>query len=454
MLKFLTKIIWRCEKEFLYLCKMISTKNIRIEDFDYELPDERIALYPLPERDASNLLVYKNGQISETIFKNIANEIPENALLVFNDTKVIHARIVTQTSTGHRLEIFCLEPIEPVDAQLMFQQKNRCVWKCFVGGNRKWKDGNLQIFFGQKAKGEGQKVASPIAKCSNNSATPFALNPSPFAENLIITRGLQLDDAWEITFEWTSDQTFAEILDAIGKIPLPPYIHREAEESDEDRYQTIFAKEKGSVAAPTASLHFTEDVMKSFEKKNIEIATLTLHVGAGTFKPVTSEEIGDHVMHDEKVIISQECLQKILKAKSENRPIIAVGTTSLRSLESLYWLKEGENHVEQWTPYETKMVNDQWLMVNDFSTINHLPLTTNLFPLQFSTSLMINPSYKFQVATGIITNFHQPKSTLLLLISAIVGDDWRKIYDYALSHDFRFLSYGDSSLLWLSDAEK
>ena len=411
---------------------MISTKNIRIEDFDYNLPEDKIALYPLPERDASKLLVYKNGLISETVFKNIANEIPENALLVFNDTKVIHARIVTHTPTGTRIEIFCLEPIEPVDAQLMFQQKNRCIWKCFVGGNRKWKDGILQIDIDSKIKNQKSKIT--------------------------ITRGKQIEDAWEIIFEWTDDMTFAEILDAIGKIPLPPYIHREAEESDEDRYQTIFAKEKGSVAAPTASLHFTEDVMKSFEKKNIEIATLTLHVGAGTFKPVTSEEIGDHVMHDEKVIISQECLQKILKAKSENRPIIAVGTTSLRSLESLYWLEDGANHVEQWAPYETVSANGKWQTANseESSTFRPSPfaLRQTQQSLQFSTSLMINPGYKFHVATGIITNFHQPKSTLLLLISAIVGDDWRKIYDYALSHDFRFLSYGDSSLLWLADAEK
>ncbi|MCL2414605.1 MAG: tRNA preQ1(34) S-adenosylmethionine ribosyltransferase-isomerase QueA [Bacteroidales bacterium] len=393
----------------------MSTKNIRIEDFDYNLPEERIALYPLPERDASKLLVYKNGQISETVFKNIANQIPENALLVFNDTKVIHARIVTHTPTGSRIEIFCLEPIQPVDAQLMFQQKNRCIWKCFVGGNRKWKNGILQIEIDSKIKNQKSKI--------------------------VVTRGKQVDDAWEIIFEWTGDMTFAEILDAIGKIPLPPYIDREAEESDEDRYQTIFAKEKGSVAAPTASLHFTEDVMKSLEKRNIKTATLTLHVGAGTFKPVTSEVIGDHLMHDEKVIVSQECLQKILKAKSENRPIIAVGTTSLRSLESLYWLEESANHVEQWTPYEVQGVHE-----------NHLtPRTSHLASknLSFSTSLMINPGYEFKVANGIITNFHQPKSTLLLLISAIVGDDWRKIYDYALSHDFRFLSYGDSSLLFM-----
>jgi len=411
---------------------MILTKNIRIEDFDYELPDERIALYPLPERDASKLLVYKNGQISETIFKNIANEIPENALLVFNDTKVIHARIVTQTATGARIEIFCLEPIEPVDAQLMFQQKNRCVWKCFVGGNRKWKDGILGININE--------LSDVGAYCNT---------PLP---DVVIKRGKQLDDAWEITFEWTGDQTFAEILDAIGKIPLPPYIDREAEDSDEDRYQTIFAKEKGSVAAPTASLHFTENVMQSFANKNIEIATLTLHVGAGTFKPVTSDVIGDHVMHDEKVIVSHECLQKILKAKAENRPIIAVGTTSLRSLESLYWLEEGENHVCQWKPYEE--VRGARYEVRGLHEAHPEPRTPNLAtnnftPIQFSTALMINPGYKFKVADAIITNFHQPKSTLLLLISAIVGDDWKKIYDYALAHDFRFLSYGDSSLLWL-----
>jgi S-adenosylmethionine:tRNA ribosyltransferase-isomerase len=405
---------------------MISQKNIRIEDFDYVLPEDKIALYPLPERDASKLLVYKNGQISETIFRNIADEIPENALLVFNDTKVIHARIVTQTSTGARIEIFCLEPIDSVDVQLAFQQKNRCVWKCFVGNNRKWKnDIALNIL-----------MATPVG----------AGHVLP----LQIIRGRQLDDAWEIIFEWAHDLTFAEILENVGKIPLPPYIQREVEESDEDRYQTIFAKIKGSVAAPTASLHFTEDVLNSLEKRNIETATLTLHVGAGTFKPVTTPTIGDHIMHDEKVMVSQDCLQKILKAKSENRPIIPVGTTSLRSLESLFRLKSGESHVEQWAAYEVK---GERLKVKGIS--NHeppfylLPLTLHPLPkpLQFSTSLIITPGYKFQIATGIITNFHQPKSTLLLLISAMVGDDWRKIYDYALSRDFRFLSYGDSCLL-------
>jgi len=289
----------------------------------------------------------------------------------------------------------------------------------------------------------------------------------PNAKILTIKRGKQLDDAWEIIFEWDTDFTFAEILDAVGKIPLPPYIHREAEESDEDRYQTIFAKIKGSVAAPTASLHFTENVVKSLETRNIEIATLTLHVGAGTFKPVTTETIGDHVMHDEKVIVLQDCLEKILKAKSENRPIIAVGTTSLRSLESLYWLKDGEKHVEQWVAYENELANGERRTANGispagggvpqgrgwaFTTVEKNPPPCpppagDTLPITFSTALMINPGYKFKVATGIITNFHQPKSTLLLLISAIVGEDWRKVYDYALSHNFRFLSYGDSSLL-------
>jgi S-adenosylmethionine:tRNA ribosyltransferase-isomerase len=390
---------------------MTTPQNIKINDYNYSLPEEKIALYPLPERDASKLLVYKNGQISETIFKTIADEIPNNALLVFNDTKVIHARIVTRTPSGARIEIFCLEPLEPVDVQLAFQQKNKCVWKCFVGGNRKWKNEELGI-------------------------RNYELG---------IKRGKQLDDAWEIIFEWNSDLTFAEILENVGKIPLPPYIHRETEESDEDRYQTIFAKIKGSVAAPTASLHFTENVLKSLEAKGIETATLTLHVGAGTFKPVTSETIGNHVMHDEKVIVSQDCLQKIIKAKAENRPIIPVGTTSLRSLESLYWLESGANCVEQWAAYTCHPERSE-------GTVNQQILRCaqddNPTSLQFSTSLMITPGYEFKIATGIITNFHQPKSTLLLLISAMVGEDWRKIYDYALSHDFRFLSYGDSCLLF------
>jgi S-adenosylmethionine:tRNA ribosyltransferase-isomerase len=388
-----------------------SQKNIKIDDYDYHLPEDKIAVYPLQERDSSRLLVYKNGDISETVFKNIADEIPENALLVFNDTKVIHARIVTQTSTGNRIEIFCLEPLEPVDIQLAFQQKNRCVWKCFVGNNRKWKDGNLQIEIESKIKNQKSKI--------------------------VIKRGKQIDDAWEIIFEWNSDLTFAEILENVGKIPLPPYIQREVEETDEDRYQTIFAKTKGSVAAPTASLHFTEGVMKSLKEKGVEFTELTLHVGAGTFKPVTTETIGDHIMHNEKVIVSHDCLQKIIKTKSENRPIIAVGTTSLRSLESLYWLEKGASHVEQWAAYSEN--KNQKSKINEFTNS----------PLQFSTSLIITPNYEFKVASGIITNFHQPKSTLLLLISAMVGNDWKKIYNYALSHDFRFLSYGDSSLLFL-----
>jgi S-adenosylmethionine:tRNA ribosyltransferase-isomerase len=420
---------------------MISQKDIKIEGFDYFLPEEKIALYPLSERDSSKLLVYKNGDISETVFRNIADEIPENALLVFNDTKVIHARILAYTSTGARIEIFCLEPIEPIDVQLAFQQnrstkselnevKNRCVWKCFVGGNRKWKDGLLQIStcHPERSKGTAGKQILRYAQ----------------DDNLSIKRGRQLDDAWEIIFEWSSDLTFAEILENVGKIPLPPYIHREVEESDKDRYQTIFAKIKGSVAAPTASLHFTDEVLKSLEKRRIETTTLTLHVGAGTFKPVTTEKIGDHVMHDEKVIISQDCLQKICKAKSENRPIIAVGTTSLRSLESLFWLKQGDSHVEQWTPYNYE------LSITNYKRNYQFVIRNYQLPLQFSTALMITPGYDFKIATGIITNFHQPKSTLLLLISAIVGDNWKKIYYYALSHDFRFLSYGDSSLLFFN----
>ena len=427
---------------------MLLQKNIKIEDYNYSLPEERIALYPLAERDASKLLVYKNGQISETVFRNIVEEIPKNALLVFNDTKVIHARIVTHTPTGARIEIFCLEPIEPVDVQMAFQQKNRCVWKCFVGGNRKWGNYELRITNGAALNEVNYELRITNYELQTNQKSKIKNQKSDI--DITISRGKQLEDAWEIIFEWEGNTTFADVLDAVGKIPLPPYIHREAEESDEDRYQTIFAKIKGSVAAPTASLHFTENVMKQLEAKGIETATLTLHVGAGTFKPVTSETIGEHVMHDEKVIVLQDCLQKIHKAKTENRPIIAVGTTSLRSLESLYWLKQGENHVEQWTPYtneKCKMKNEKRGVVYSDVMQRHSSFFILHSSLQFSTALMINPGYKLRVATGIITNFHQPKSTLLLLISAIVGDDWRKIYNYALSHDFRFLSYGDSCLL-------
>ena len=384
---------------------MFSQKDIRIDDYDYALPEERIALYPLPERDASKLLVYRNGEISESVFRDIVDELPADALLVFNDTKVIHARMVTHTAAGARIEIFCLEPLEPMEVERAFQQRGRCVWRCFVGGNRKWKGEELRITNGE------------------------ALDEVNY--ELRIGRGKQMGDAWEIIFEWEDTSTFAEVLEAVGKIPLPPYIHREAEESDEERYQTIFAKSKGSVAAPTASLHFSERVMKTLETKGIETATLTLHVGAGTFKPVTTETIGNHVMHNEKVIVPPDCLAKILRAKAEGRPIIAVGTTSLRSLESLFWLREGEGCVEQWAPYL-----DNYELQFNSSTVQ-----------QFNTSLMIVPGYHLRIATGIITNFHQPKSTLLLLIATMVGDDWRRIYNHALSRDFRFLSYGDACLL-------
>ncbi|GHV34490.1 S-adenosylmethionine:tRNA ribosyltransferase-isomerase [Bacteroidia bacterium] len=396
----------------------IHPLSIKISDFDYPLPEEKIAFYPLPERDMSKLLVYRKGEIKQDVFRNIIDYLPKNSLLVFNETKVVRARIVLYTENGQRIEIFCLEPESPKEIVANFSERQSVVWKCFIGNNRKWKSGK------------------------------YLLQMQTSRKEIRISRLAPIENAWLVKFEWDSGQSFSEILDEIGKVPLPPYIQRDVEKSDEARYQAVFAKNEGSVAAPTASLHFTEELMKRLAQNNIETCKLTLHVGAGTFKPVSSENIADHKMHSEKVVMSGENLQQLKNAVEAGKKIIPVGTTAMRSLESLYYLDVSKAfHVDQFAPYSANSSAG-----SPIAQLTRLCNFTTL-PLSFSTSLLIVPGYTFKYCSGLITNFHQPKSTLLLLVAALLEDKckadsagWRKIYDYALYNDFRFLSYGDACL--------
>jgi S-adenosylmethionine:tRNA ribosyltransferase-isomerase len=401
----------------------LSTK---ISNFNYHLPDDKIAFYPLPERDISKLLIYQNGQVRQDVFRNIIDYLPKNSLLVFNETKVVHARIVFCTENGQRIEIFCLEPENPKEVVANFAERKSVVWKCFVGNNRKWKSGTWKM---------------PIVGSS-------LYVPEYCNEMLKISRQTQIENAWLVKFEWDNGKSFSEILEEIGKVPLPPYIQRDVEKSDEVRYQAVFAKNEGSVAAPTASLHFTEKLIEELNLNGIETCKLTLHIGAGTFKPVSSEIIGDHVMHSEKVVISGKTLKIIQNAVKTGKKIIPVGTTAMRSLESIYWLDILKEKTSEFTEYHV----DQFAPYSPANSYAHT-FPSQLPQLQFSTSLLIAPGYKFKYCSGLITNFHQPKSTLLLLVAAFLEDkckaskdEWRKIYDYALNNDFRFLSYGDACL--------
>ena len=410
----------------------MKTKDIHISEYNYELPDERIAKFPMAERDHSKLLVYDKGQVSEDIFYNLPNHLPQGALMVYNNTKVIQARLHFRKDTGALIEIFLLEPAEPADYEQMFQQTERCSWLCLVGNQKKWKDGTLTREL--RVKNEEVRV----------SAT---------------RRGEHGTSQW-IDFEWSGGVSFAEILDVMGELPIPPYLNRETQESDKTTYQTVYYKIKGSVAAPTAGLHFTERVLKDIDVHGIEREEVTLHVGAGTFKPVKSETIGEHPMHTEYIAVRRHTLERLLAHEGQ---AIAVGTTSVRTLESLYYMglkvmqnpdiREEELHVNQWEPYgdcpccDSEAVTEglspcaairallDWMVRNDLSVLHS------------STQIIIAPGYTYHIVKMLITNFHQPQSTLLLLVSAFVKGDWHKIYDYALAHDFRFLSYGDSSLL-------
>lgn len=402
-----------------------KTQQIRIEEYDYPLPDERIAKFPLAKRDESKLLLYKDGQVSESVFKHIADYLPVGSLLVYNNTRVIQARLLFQKATGARIEVFCLEPAEPHDYALIFQQTERCSWICLVGNLKKWKDGLLT----KKVAIQGEEVILSAEKKESHG------------------------DSHRIEFTWNNPKyTFADLLDAAGVLPIPPYLHRETEKSDLVTYQTVYSKIKGSVAAPTAGLHFTPEVLADVDAHGIGREEVTLHVGAGTFKPVKSETIEGHEMHTEFISVRRSSIERIQKNLGK---IIAVGTTSVRTLESLYYIgvklashpdaTSEELVVNQWMPYEAE--NNRIPVAEALQHILDYLDRHQADKLVTATQIIIAPGYEFKVVRGIITNFHQPKSTLLLLISAFVKGNWRTIYDYALSHDFRFLSYGDSSLL-------
>ena len=404
-------------------------RQLSIDDFSYHLAEDKIAKHPLAERDSSKLLIYQNGQIESNIYKNIDQFIPPDALLVFNNTKVVEARLLFKKSTGAVIEIFCLEPGENYpDITSAMMAKGEAFWKCLIGGASKWKHG---------IKLEKQVVYND---------QQIVLQAS------IVER---LADCFVIQFNWQpGDFSFAEMLHCMGAIPLPPYLHRDAEEEDKNRYQTIYAQAEGSVAAPTAGLHFTQDVFDKLAAKKVGKDFVTLHVGAGTFKPVKSGTMEEHDMHAEFIDVSADTIENLVEHL--NKTIVAVGTTSLRTMESLYWigvkvhneptLAPDQLNVQQWEPYETSSTT---LQIKDaLIALLRWMNKHRLSRLITKTKILIAPGYTLKVAKGIITNFHQPNSTLLLLVAAIVGDDWKKIYDYALSNDYRFLSYGDGCLLW------
>jgi len=401
-------------------------EKIRIAEYKYNLPDNRIAQHPLDSREDSKLLISKNGNIDESVFKNLDNFIPEDSLIIFNNTKVIPARLIFHKDTGARIEIFCLEPFsDTMDFQLEFHKKGISRWKCFVGNASKWKSGKVKNEF--LYNGKTEVLCAEITD--------------------------KITDEYIIEFCWTHEElTFGEIIELTGKIPLPPYIKRESEESDKEKYQTVYAEKEGSVAAPTAGLHFTDSVFEKLKKKNCRLEYITLNVGAGTFKPVKAEFADGHRMHNESFCVSESLIRNILKYKSKN--IIAVGTTTLRTLESLYWygvkLLKNESEkfiIEQWYPYENEMVSPEV----SFEAVLKKMEKEKIMTICGNTELMIVPGYKFATADIIITNFHLPGSTLLLLIAAFIGDDWKKVYEYALNNNFRFLSYGDSSILFKKD---
>ena len=409
---------------FIFYQEMKDTKHIKISEFNYPLPDERIAKFPLSTRDESKLLVYRHGEVSEDRFTSLPSYLEPGEMMVFNNTKVIQARLHFRKETGALIEVFCLEPIQPNDYVLSFQQTRQCSWLCMVGNLKKWKEGTLKREV--EVKGRTITLSAKRGECRGTSH-------------------------W-IDFAWDDETlTFADVLEAVGELPIPPYLNRETQESDKQTYQTVYSKIKGSVAAPTAGLHFTERVLKSLDEHGIDREELTLHVGAGTFKPVKSEEIEGHEMHTEYISVNRRTIEKLI---AHGGKTIAVGTTSVRTLESLYYIgvlihqnpeaNQEELHVKQWMPYEP---HPMLTPVESLQGILSYLDRHGMEALHTSTQIIIAPGYEYKIVKKIVTNFHQPQSTLLLLVSAFVKGDWKKIYDYALSHDFRFLSYGDSSLL-------
>lgn len=403
---------------------MEETKHIKISDYNYPLPDERIAKFPLPVRDQSKLLVYRHGEVSETRFTSLPDYLEAGELMIFNNTKVIQARLHFRKETGALIEIFCLEPIQPNDYVLNFQQTSHAAWLCMIGNLKKWKEESLHK----------------------------EMNVKGHAITLTATRGECRGTSHWVDFTWDNPEiTFADILEVFGELPIPPYLNRETQESDKEAYQTVYSKIKGSVAAPTAGLHFTERVLQALRDKGVDLEEVTLHVGAGTFKPVKSEEIEGHEMHTEYISVNRQTIEKLI---AHGGKAIAVGTTSVRTLESLYYIGvtiashpdagQEELHVRQWQPYET---HPTMTTVESLQQILDYMKRHELEALHTSTQIIIAPGYTYHIVQKMVTNFHQPQSTLLLLVSAFVKGNWRTIYDYALAHDFRFLSYGDSSLL-------
>lgn len=405
---------------------MVSPASIAIKDYTYELPSERIAKYPLPERDESRLLLYKNGIISETIYKNIAEQFTARTLLVFNNTRVIEARIFFHKPTGAVIEVFCLEPGNGMEITRAMTSKRKVQWNCLIGGAGKWK-------------------------------TPILEKQIKIGDQTIVLSAQikeRLPDCFVIEFSWNEDYAFGELLHEAGVIPLPPYLHRDAEKEDYDRYQTVYAKKEGSVAAPTAGLHFTPQLLDALQKKGVQTEQVTLHVGAGTFKPVKSETMKDHEMHSEWIQVNKSTIEHLLNGEFED--IVPVGTTSFRTLETLYWMGvKAFNHpeaaieeleVKQWDAYE---LPGHLSKQESLAALIQWMKLQQLHQLICHTRLLAAPGYKPKIADAIVTNFHQPNSTLLLLVAALIGDDWRNVYDYALANDFRFLSYGDGSLLWV-----
>ena len=418
----------------------METKHIHISDYNYDLPDSRIAKFPVSPRDTSKLLVYRHGEISDDIFYNLPKYLPQKSLMVFNNTKVIQARMHFRKETGALIEVFLMEPAAPTDYELMFQTRGECSWLCMVGNLKKWKEGSL---------------------VRNFDVAGSTINFKATMRRDIIDAKSGGTNYW-VDFAWDNPQvSFAEILDAVGELPIPPYLNRETQDSDKTTYQTVYSKIKGSVAAPTAGLHFTDKVLAAIDAAGVRREELTLHVGAGTFKPVKSEEIDGHTMHTEYVCVRRDTLQTLL---DYDCCAIAVGTTSVRTLESLYYMgvkleanpdaAEEDLHVCQWEPYEKADgtpvdgnlidgITPQKAISNIIAWLNK----NNLKTLPSSTQIIIAPGYEYKIVKVLVTNFHQPQSTLLLLVSAFLKGDWRNVYDYALSHDFRFLSYGDSSIL-------
>lgn len=398
-------------------------KNISVETLNYDLPDEKVAIYPLASRDQSKLLFWNNGEIQDHRFTDITDILPKDSHLVFNNTKVICARLHFKKSTGARIEIFVLDPVSPADYAQNFEQHDRCSWKCIIGNQKKWKTGSLHM----------------------------ALEIGGTTITLTATMLQDIEGSKVVEFTWDNSKfSFSEVIEAAGNLPIPPYLHRDTEQSDYDRYQTVYSKIKGSVAAPTAGLHFTDEVFEALQERGITRGELTLHVGAGTFRPVKADTIGEHDMHTEHIIITKKFIQDLL---DNDRRTIAVGTTSIRTLESLYWIGVQMMNddsidlqnltVSQWLPYELDVKNSKQEILGVL--LKKLE-SEGLEYISASTQIIIVPGYKFRIVDGMVTNFHQPKSTLLLLISAFAGELWREVYQHALDNDYRFLSYGDSSL--------